>query len=1371
MTTPAADSSESLVVVDAQHPWPGLMAFTEEARGFFHGRDSEAGELLRLIRRETLTVLFGQSGLGKSSLLNAGVFPRLRETEHLPIYVRLDLSDGAPPLVAQVFDRVAASAQAQGVEAPAAAPGTTLWGFFHQRDGDFWSARNRLLTPVLVFDQFEEIFTLGRHSAAAEARANAFIDELADLVEGRMPAPIAARLEADPNAAADYDFARRGFKVVLSFREDYLPDFEGLRSKIRAVLQNRMRLQRMGGAAAMQAIRQPGSELVSDEVAQQIVRFVAAARPGRDGNDLARLDIEPALLSVVCRELNQRRLASGAATITADLLGEGAQQRIIADFYEASWAGTDARLRQFVEDQLLTDAGYRDSVPLDDALAAPGVTRAGVDRLIGRRLLHLEDRSGALRVELTHDLLADVARASRDARKAREALQRQQQAEAARKRRQRRLAVAGAVAFVAMAGIAAVFAVLLDRAERERQRGIETQSSMMLSRANAALEQGTAAAPYAMLAQALVLNPANQGAAARAVGLLAQRRHPQLLWQVELRGRPQLGWAGGPQAQALLWSGGDLVRLPGAQSRGQRVLLRAGAADHRDHGLLGLQAEGGAGDALAGIAWRSSAPPADTDAVEAGASLLQWHEHANAVSVLSGGLSVHLFDAASLQPLGWRWALPQPAAQLMLSAGRRWCAVQLADGGLLLSRTDAPARPLALPQRALATLAGVTDDGAVLVHDSRAWQWWDAAATPARLLAEGPLRAGGIGVVAHSAGGDQLAFADGSLVIVLATGGAPRRFAHAGTVRALAFSPDGRLLASGTLDRQAQIWQLDSERPAGPPLRHQGPVLALRFGGNGKVLATAGGDGAVRLWDLARGELLAEPMVHPAPVVDIALQPGGEGVLALTANNQLFLWRGDDAQANPRRDIALPARAGAGASGPDLLVQAAEGGALAAWRLQAAGAEPLWSQPAGAAAVSALALAPAADRLAVARRDGSLAWLEAASGRVTGLARSPAPAVLTQLVFSPDGRRLAARGDDGVVRIWEAGSGSPQGWALPAEDRGELVFSNNGRELLVVEGERARHWELATGRLLGSLQGSEVKPGDDIGAADAGPARQAGGTGTGPGTGGVSSDPIVWAGRLPAGQPGFAVVTRRWLLRMQPRGASAPGLAGAGGRRREALSLGDLQAWSVAASGDGARLAIGALDGRVRLVDLATLQFSGETLRHDDAVLGGRFAPDGRRLATWSRDRVLRLWDVPGGHTAGDPVLAPRAIADVDFAPGGQALRVWFEPEGAWLQRVGQAPQGPVPPWLPGLLEATGGSRLDANGEATRLPDRMAAFDSALRAVQAATGAWADWGREVLLRLHAAPAAASASGAVPAATWAATSAAASSASTPREGKR
>src|ERR1041384_4729928 len=70
-------------------PYLGLRSFSEADRELFHGREAESDELFHLVQRDTLSVVFGMSGLGKSSLLRAGLFPRLRDAGLLPIIVRL----------------------------------------------------------------------------------------------------------------------------------------------------------------------------------------------------------------------------------------------------------------------------------------------------------------------------------------------------------------------------------------------------------------------------------------------------------------------------------------------------------------------------------------------------------------------------------------------------------------------------------------------------------------------------------------------------------------------------------------------------------------------------------------------------------------------------------------------------------------------------------------------------------------------------------------------------------------------------------------------------------------------------------------------------------------------------------------------------------------------------------------------------------------------------------------------------------------------------------------------------------------------------------------------------------------------------------
>src|SRR6476660_2520404 len=80
--------------LDKDNPWPGLESFEEESQAFFFGRDHEIKLLRDHVLDTPVTVLYGRSGLGKTSLLRAGLFPRLREENFLPVYVRLELKRG-----------------------------------------------------------------------------------------------------------------------------------------------------------------------------------------------------------------------------------------------------------------------------------------------------------------------------------------------------------------------------------------------------------------------------------------------------------------------------------------------------------------------------------------------------------------------------------------------------------------------------------------------------------------------------------------------------------------------------------------------------------------------------------------------------------------------------------------------------------------------------------------------------------------------------------------------------------------------------------------------------------------------------------------------------------------------------------------------------------------------------------------------------------------------------------------------------------------------------------------------------------------------------------------------------------------------------
>ena len=424
-------ATSSPVRVDARNPWPGLDPFTETASAFFNGRGEEAAALRRLVRDSTLTVLFGKSGLGKSSLLQAGLFPRLRDEDLLPVLVRLDPRDNQAPIIEQVMRTLRQVFAAEGIDHTPIGAGDTLWEYLHRRDLELWSRRNRLLTPVIVLDQFEEVFTLGAgHGAPAVARLGA---DLADLIENRIPDTVSALIEAGDALLRHLDLQRQPYKVVLALREDFLAELESWSREIPSLLRSRLRLLPMSGAQAFEAVFKTGGRIVDATIARAIVTFVGDAgretaehvpaavpppAPGADApeHELVR-DIEPALLSLVCRRLNDARRQRRKRRIDDELLRRQGT-RILDDFYESCLAALPEqareRVRRLIEDQLITEAGYRNPVARDDAIARGLISEAELQALIDARLLRVEPHLGTERVELTHDRLTSVVRASRE---------------------------------------------------------------------------------------------------------------------------------------------------------------------------------------------------------------------------------------------------------------------------------------------------------------------------------------------------------------------------------------------------------------------------------------------------------------------------------------------------------------------------------------------------------------------------------------------------------------------------------------------------------------------------------------------------------------------------------------------------------------------------------------------------------------------------------------------------------------------------------------------------------------------------------------------------------------------------------------------
>ena len=1038
-------------VILPSSPYRGLAAFddTELDALLFFGRERETEVIAANVMASRFTVLYGPLGVGKSSVLRAGVVRRLRSL--------------APDAVVVVHDSWAGDAAGTLLRAVAAAvgsepppPGTGLADGLAELMG---AAGDDL---YLVLDQFEEMFVYPGGAALAAS--------LAEVV-------------TRPDLRVD---------VLLSLREDALSELDVFTGLIPNVFGNYLALERLDRASARAAVTGPlerynklsdgppieiEEELVETVLDQvEVGRVLLGELDGEASGEREPGAVEAPYLQLVMERLWDAEERRGSRVLRRETLDElgGAQAIVRAHLGEAVQAlapdQRDVAARVF--NHLVTPSGTKIAHGAEDLAEYAGVGEGELRPVLAslgeRRILRPVDG----RFEIYHDVLADAVLAWRTRHESERALERQRDES---ERRQRRL-VALLVSSLVVVGVMVAVTVyaLTQRAEAREQ-------------ADVAQAEARRAQASRLAAEASVLIPAAQAELNAELALVLAAEATRLA----------------PTARAV-----NTLRRALLVSH-LRAVLPEERVTSASFSPDGTSIVVGTADGAAVI--HSGDGEATQTTLRAGSPLtgVSFSSDGGRILTTEDGGPARLWDAATGAELGSFGDAPSaasfsPDGALVLTVEPGGARVWQVEDGELVASLDQPDAVLEASFGAGGDLVATVGTGSVArVFDPRTGDIV-ASVDHGADVTDVTLTPDGESLV--TTGQDRTArvwsLSEGGRLVHELEG-------HRGPITSAEVAGDGTLLATTSADATARVWELPTGRLVAELGGHTGRVDGAAFSDDSQSIATWGAGGTVRVGDARSPVASAFLTGHGDSVVSASFDPSGDLVLTTGGDGRARLWRaGVEAELVPLAQVAIPVSAAefsldgsvAAAAGPSAveilstaagervasvlepavyvlavggdgaLLAEAQGGRTSVWRT---GTQEPGTAVETDAETTALAFSRDDRLIALGGADGSIAVRSLDGSRVADLT-GPGSRV-TVVAFDPRHGRVAAGFDDGTLAAWTL-SDSRRLYQLP-EHRGPgpvttVAFSPDGLRLVTAGGDSlARVREAATGRIEYELRG------------------------------------------------------------------------------------------------------------------------------------------------------------------------------------------------------------------------------------------------------------------------------------------------------------
>jgi WD40 repeat protein len=1074
-------------------PFKGLTNFEEADYRIFFGRDRERRRIGATLLASRFTVIYGASGVGKSSLLRAGVVHDLRERALAELAERGPQSERrGPRFIPLVFsdwrdDPIPALEASIRAAAESLVHGSLPEPFVGRKLDELVQSWNEATgaTLVVVLDQFEEY--LLSHGVERDEAEDSFGSGLVRAVTRR-----------DLN-----------IRFGISLRDDAIAKLSRYDGRIPRLLDMMIPVEHLDVLSAEAAIRRPidryneglgpdetpfriEDELVATVLEQTQIRGAGTNGhgPSSDGDGADPHRVEPAFLQLVMERLWREETAAGSGVLrlaTLDRL-HGTNEIVHTHLTDAVEALTpkqqDVAARIF-QDLVLPSRQKIPQLPSDLVEMNPGLDEDGVrsvlEQLAKRRIVKSvapPPGTSESRYEIFHDKLADPIlewRAGYEA--AREA---EEHAHKAR-RRAKIFAAAAAGSLLIAAVCIALLVLAIDATRTARTQKRLAQSETLVSESTNAVSSDPGRA-FALAVRALRKEATPQAETAlrtalSGLPLRALQRYGGQVYAAEYD-------ADGNRILGITRD--DAVLVDARTGRTLRTIGRSKRIFETDTSADGSRVVTAGLDNRLRV-WDTAS----------GAQLAVWRQpQLNACVIDHSGRRVAAMSWSQGRVWIWTVGRKEPL-KLSLPAREASGALFSSDGTQLLSwgnggpaevfdtRNGSVLARLGKKYTGSVSSADFTPDGRFAALSGgaggRTADVWD---TRTHRKLKRVLEDADIAAVALSRNGALLATAAGRAAHVwnVRTG---RRVSdlrgHHDWVWGVEFSRDGKLVATASADGTAGVWDVSSGARV---LTLRGSLNAINtavFSPDGRSLATAGADGTLRIWNASSGRTFHSDR---GPLVDAVFDPAGRRVLTLDQDGRILVWNPEHPQF-PLRQLPHVSYGSINAvrfSRDGKLFVTANSDSTAVIR-RTTTAAPVAEATANTASVNDAAFSPDGKRIVTGADDGWAAVFDSRDGKlVRWLHKDPndklGPAhegSVNGVDWSPDRRFIVTVGDDEVARLWEAQTGK-----LLRTFRGhrgdvfKVTFSK-AADVFVTVGDdgTARVWNVATGKALAVLETAE----------------------------------------------------------------------------------------------------------------------------------------------------------------------------------------------------------------------------------------------------------------------------------------------------------